>query len=556
MSNLQVESTNNTGPPSTDNQEESSTTITSTTAPPPASASAAPADQTILSTNNTNSSLRSKRPASLNLSKTKHSDVALRIVSPGLPELNHEMKTTLKISQKIQKRQLDIIASRSQNSPKSANTDEEEPEHDEDEVYDDNDNENDNTGTSYGSDDSLTILSKRKNKRLKRNNVPTPLRIGQNSIRSGIQSAPMRPNGIYNRRLMTQAPPPPQVYPQPIALQPQPLATPYYYVGGPQQQYYAAPMPRMQYGLPNAQITYSTLRPIQSQQQQQQQQFLHPQQQQPPQPQSARIRVPGPGPGQFPVPAVPINRQQQQQPHPEPRTISNPQVTDVYFDDSLKAAPFESQPISAQRDLFGHNTTTAAKDDRLPVTEEEVNEMRAKQTQSSHNKPVAQYVTAPPGMAQHVRSNGSGNGQRPIVGEIFGSVNLMNESIFNFRIFEKKLSADEDEVEGVGEEGVEDVEAVRGDEDEEMEDGHEKSADEAGDVSEGLNKDNEDVVIETPQEEESRDEEQQAEEGEEEKETAGPGEPKNDNSWLKDEKEKFMKICETCWDEFIKSRCV
>lgn len=41
------------------------------------------------------------RPTSLELSDDKNSDLALRIVSPGLPALNEEMKSTIKLSQKL-----------------------------------------------------------------------------------------------------------------------------------------------------------------------------------------------------------------------------------------------------------------------------------------------------------------------------------------------------------------------------------------------------------------------------------------------------------------------
>ena len=58
------------------------------------------------------------RPMSLNLGVPDNADVALRIVSPGLPPLiNESMKTTVQLLKQIQQQQKNLIAARHGKDP-------------------------------------------------------------------------------------------------------------------------------------------------------------------------------------------------------------------------------------------------------------------------------------------------------------------------------------------------------------------------------------------------------------------------------------------------------
>lgn len=152
-----------------------------------------------------------------------------------------------------------------------------------------------------------------------------------------------------------------------------------------------------------------------------------------------------------------------------PKSSRSKTVTDVFVGDLEKAAPLQSQPLSAQKEYFWLNRNAAIANGSSPykrtsregdeVTESEISEMQHKY----------RTAAAEGSLAKH---------------EVFGSINLMNEKIFNFRIFGNGDSA---------------------------------SGDSETDTSSGSPEDKE-------------------------------------REWLSREKHKFLKICETSWDEYVVSR--
>lgn len=168
-----------------------------------------------------------------------------------------------------------------------------------------------------------------------------------------------------------------------------------------------------------------------------------------------------------------------------PKSNRSKTVTDVFVGDLEKAAPLQSQPLSAQKEYFWltrnavlangsspYNRTSKEGDE---VTESEINEMQDKYRTAAAAAAVSQY------------SEG-----KPIKNEVFGSINLMNEKIFNFRIFGK----------GGGDSassGESEPDAAR---------------------------------------------------------TPGSSLEVKDQAWLSKEKQKFLKICETSWDEYVMSRSI
>ncbi|EGW31254.1 uncharacterized protein SPAPADRAFT_61830, partial [Spathaspora passalidarum NRRL Y-27907] len=383
-----------------------------------------------------NSNVKRKRkhkPESLKLSGigNNNADVALRIVSPGLPSLSEEMNSTVQLSKQIQLQQRKLIAARQTvngDSPEIKDEGEEENEGDDSDSI---------KSPVYASDDSeLTRLSQVRNKRLKRTNLPEPLHIdGDTSIRPTIQSAPIRQRARPAHSMYQYQPPRPQQQQQQTQQSPPvqayPNVGPYYYVGGPYQQYYPAPIPRTQHRLANAQITYSTLRPLHSSY---------------PYAQPARVRF---APytstvAHFPHRAAQQQAQQtqqaqqhQQQPQQQGqaserrRTISNT-VTDVYHGDLQRAAPLHSQPLSSQREYF-QGRERKDEDEDESVTEDEVREMEQKYKEiSGRLPPVPQYVNINQGYYSSQQQQPTSTSPP---GEIFGSINLMNVSIFNFKIF-------------------------------------------------------------------------------------------------------------------------
>ncbi|ABN64402.2 predicted protein [Scheffersomyces stipitis CBS 6054] len=343
------------------------------------------------------------RPRSLDLKSgaDDSSHVALRIVSPGLPPLNSaEMRSTLKISQRIEQQQRELIASRA--GVVSANT---------------SINENGSPASETRSTiitvnaqptaaDELDRLSTPSSaKRLKRSNVPSPLSIGSqdsDSLRPAIHSAPIR--------------------------------------------YYGPPVAKSQFRpFPNTHVTYSSLPPLQSGG------SVHPYQSGIPIKRSRPIypytttsahfpRAVRLAPHPYHNPQHHLMANQRQGPHrsasPPLRSPSSPfSVTDVYHGDLMKTAPLQSQPLSAQRDYFesqgkARMSQQDVDDDRLPVSEDEIREMQEKYKSSED---LHEEEEEEDDDEEDAASRTGVNGE-----EIFGSINIMNESIFNFRIFNPK----------------------------------------------------------------------------------------------------------------------
>lgn len=479
------------------------------------------------------------RPKSLNLLDTNNSDVALQIVSPGLPTLNAEMQSTVKISQKIELQQRHLIAARQSGNPPSSSSsatdtsaaddhDKEEPTRSSINTLINHDPLKSSRSPSptlknTHSLDKLDALNTPTTaKRLKRDNVPTPLTIGaaSQSGRPSIQSAPIRQSSrpqypLTSRQVFQRRQPIPGATPtrmtnphhqhqallqqQQAHQQPQQAYATGHYYPSPHQHFYPSPVKRQYRPFPNAQITYLTLPTLQPYPP------AHPQQPTTP---FRRSRILAPytttspyfprGIRRQPVPPVDVQVA-------TPTTKGKPySVTDVYRGDLQMAAPISSQPLSAQKEYFNKKDKNQTDDDRLPVSEDEIKEMQAKY--NSNSEPVrpapaqyAPYATTP--------VNTAFTQQPPVKqGEIFGSINMMNESIFNFRIFNPTS---------------------------ESRDGSEDDEDDI-EVTEITNHD-EQKVSDTDVPTGTR--------------------PKKDNlAWLAKEKEKFMKICETSWDEFVNTK--
>lgn len=366
------------------------------------------------------------RPSSLELSDDRNSDLALRIVSPGLPALNEEMKSTIKLSQKIEQQQKNLIAARHSNSGSAG-------------VEDLSTNGGETvviSGPSSTLPDEMDKLSTPTNiKRLKRENIPAPLKMNMGpSANPTIQSAPIRQSRIP----MGSRAYPKRYVPYQIQVQHQ-NAHPY--AQAPNRRYrYMLPQPVAYTGYPGG---------VQGMQ---------------------RVRMtPYTSAGRyFPIhhpravasfgmahPTAVYHRQ------PKSNT-----VTDVYHGDYTKAAPLQSQPLSSQREVFDKSDEPShdeMDDDRMPVSEDEIREMQEK-----YNNDVESTA-----IDIEDEQNAAFAKDEPRE-QVFGSINLMNESVFNFKIFSQNPS----------------------------------SPDETSDGKEDLARD----------------------------------------------KEKFLKICETSWDEFISSK--
>ncbi|KAK6455864.1 uncharacterized protein RJT20DRAFT_51332 [Scheffersomyces xylosifermentans] len=256
-------------------------------------------------------------------------------------------------------------------------------------------------------------------------------------------------------------------------------------------------------------------------------------------------------------------------------------VTDVYHGDLMKVAPLVSQPLSAQREYFESRSANAAKaklpedleDDRLPVSEDEVREMQEKYKNSEQEEEARtkirfgngqratvqpQYTPAyphVPGVASYYQQQqfqqqahhyykqqqsqqavngqhsqvGLGQAQNPesisqmkelTNGEIFGSINLMNESIFNFRIFNQKHKES-----GNDEDGAEQGSAT----DKNAESEKSGSVENSERASMGRSSNSPPTSGTSVGNEKSQ-------------------------AVLAREKEKFLKICETSWERFVNSR--
>lgn len=177
-------------------------------------------------------------------------------------------------------------------------------------------------------------------------------------------------------------------------------------------------------------------------------------------------------------------------------------------------------------------------------------------------------------------------------GEVFGSINFMNESIFNFRIFERKnKSGDKDQ--------KNEENGAQADYDAEKHALSSSSSSSSSSAASASSMDERSEKLKSPEVCESKQDldeavknempKQQGIKGGDYKDTSGvekeqvaeandnaddndndndenedesmehdsdiqPKSNEIDQDWLHYEKEKFMKICETCWDEFVKSK--
>lgn len=338
------------------------------------------------------------RPSSLELSDGKKSDFALRIVSPGLPVLSEEMKSTIKLSQKIEQQQKSLIAARNSNSSSASN-----------EVANGQANGNEtvvvNDPSNSLPDEMDNLSTPTSIKRLKRENIPTPLRMSGSSASPMIQSAPIRQNrvGITSRAY------PRRFAPYQIQVQHQ---YPHPQVNGAYR--YMLPQPIAYGGHPGA---------VQS---------------------MRKVRmVPYTSSGRY----FPFHHARSMAPsHPPAQTAAAHQklssksstVTDVYHGDYTKAAPLHSQPLSAQREMFDvpiKASTNTVDDDRMPVSEDEIKEMQEKYDNN------VESVAIDEDDEQHAKFSANDRDH------VFGSINFMNESVFNFKIFNQSLTSPEDETE-------------------------------------------------------------------------------------------------------------
>lgn len=209
------------------------------------------------------------------------------------------------------------------------------------------------------------------------------------------------------------------------------------------------------------------------------------------------------------------------------------------------AAPINSQPLSAQKEYFNQKGKNPTDDDRLPVSEEEVKEMQAKYNSNSEERPASRHpLQFVPNQQQSQQAQPPNNRLDTLMrGEIFGSINLMNESIFNFKIFNAPNVPAKDEAEDEHE-----------DEDEEDDDD-----DDVIEVTEVSNEEKETSVpeIDLKVEPDTIDTTGAPSSlpcpSSSSSSTKNPALDNKDLEWLAKEKEKFLKICETSWDEFVNS---
>lgn len=386
---------------------------------------------------------RRPRPSGLDLHLAKNADLALRIVLPGIPPqaITEEGSHTLRMSHQIQRQQRQIIAL--MNQARDAQLDITTPPDDGDGDGDDNtDNTTTTTTTKVGPVVELEVLQHDAsddshdtptlaNKRLKRDNVPTPLNIGLINDKHPqplIHLAPIRP------AMRGAAVPPPRRRP------------------GPQIR-------RVYRPFPNTHVTYQAYP-----QEYALPYFAGPQ------------WTPYPPPTAYPPP-YPVAIRRRPLATPKRPNLSD-KVTDVYHGDYTRAAPLLLQPLLAQREVFDLRSQQRFDEDRLPVLEDEVREMQAKYDQGTVTKPNTN--------------------------EVFGSISLMNQLVYNFRIFRKStLETATDKTESL-------------------------------ELTLKVKQEPSDTI---PEHDEDDTKEQELE-----------------VDWLRREKKKFLRICETLWDTFVDNR--
>lgn len=299
-------------------------------------------------------------------------------------------------------------------------------------------------------------------------------------------------------------------------------------------------------------------------------------------------------------------------------SMGNPRpgaVTDVFNDNFQKSAPLHSQPLSSQVEFFKRvnasgsinqeNAKTSddivedVDDDKAPVSQDEIDEMQQKYASSRMVMP--QYVPSFQ-QQQYTGANGpmmmtmvpnmappasgvvpNGYNSSPLSGglknEVFGSINFMNESIFNFRIFERKNKFREGEQNIDGQSSEVDYDAERQalstspsaastshlgpfsasplESDDKLSspnDGDALNNGEGDNLSkqreekEAIDDKHNDASVYSTKDDAAVEEDDAITKEEQDKSK------EKSQDWLRYEKKKFMKICETCWDEFVKSR--
>lgn len=359
------------------------------------------------------STKKKHRPVELNLKEPTKKDAALRIVSPGLPKLSPRMQTTMNESLQIERQQRELIAARN-TTEQGADIKENESMPQEKVVVV-------TTSQPEGDEEESSRISTPSTaKRLKRDNAPPPLSLASDKSPSSkrlIQSAPLRPffMGHHSKSALKQYGSVPfnshRQYRRLQLSPPKRMVRPH----APHGVAYALPStahPRYSYA-PYTAVAGSF-------------------------PRGPYRHVSGP-----------------------PHAVHSPiltQVTDVYHGDFTKAAPFPSQPLSAQQEAFG-NIEHGATADRTLATPEEMLEMKRKHEQAAmhahssdaeeSDDPELNAIDAEDRVLDETQKRGL---------TIFGSINLMNETVFNFKIYPSKenqqnsstarsLSSDQDQSE-------------------------------------------------------------------------------------------------------------
>lgn len=430
-----------------------------------------------------------------------NTDVALRLVSPGLPRLSDEMKNTIKLSHKIHIQQKHIIEARisgnnkddkknvgsvnsdnvnEQENESSENTDE--PDHTDELDNETSDKSADEESTevlntessSADNQDTIKSISETLSRGLKRKHVPTPLSIDQSMPAPNplIQSAPLFSKLKFNNSKKFQTTPVAKTFN--TYLTPH-KASPYNQVN---KKVRIMSQGHISYPITSTSPYFTRSKPHY-------QQFT-------PQPTAGFNRAYPPfyPPAYYASPSTVIN-------HPTDKSVSNDKtvsndksklqepttasqtnkpafnprleaqlhslgiptearkVVDVFHGDLIKDAPIQSQPLSSQREFFDHTPTNLRKfieDDRSPVSEEEIREMQEKYASNmphyshlpSGIQPVPLGLNPIIAPGQHyptpvfVPRSQIQTQDKP--NEIFGSIQFMNEKFFNFKIFDDESS--------------------------------------------------------------------------------------------------------------------
>ncbi|CCE79217.1 Piso0_001268 [Millerozyma farinosa CBS 7064] len=330
---------------------------------------------------------------------SKNSDIAIRLVSPGLPPLNEEMKSTIELSQKIEKQQRNLIAA--MNSSSGAGT------------------PKSNRSSSPGGQASETVVvSTTKNtlpdemdklatplslKRLKRNNVPHPLRMTGDAAALPIQSAPIRkPSAPFTPNVARKRYEPYQIHVQHRGGAPRnyPPSRRYMYMA-PSFTPGAAPHPHYKF---SHVIPYTS---------------------------SNAYFPPGVRSGfatHHAASAHPPSATFGQMPSAQRQSPKYSTVTDVYHGDYVAVAPLASQPLTAQREFFDSPKSGAPGDDHSSP--------RKNESTSPNNKDDNDVESN----AIDIEEEAYGSDRTQEV-KVFGSINLNGDSEFNFKIFHPSSSS-------------------------------------------------------------------------------------------------------------------